>query len=188
MSASPDKLCPLQPFAPASRGPVRALAASASRGDTGLRFRYVLEGDLGALRIPALRTPRRAGELWQHTCFEAFVAVADGGGYLELNFSPSTEWAAYGFAGYRAGRTDVVLPDPPRIAVTRSQGDLVVDAQVGGAVLPQAWRATAAKLRIALSAVIEDGSGGISYWALRHAPGKPDFHHADGFCIEVTTP
>ncbi len=39
----------------------------------------------------------------------------------------------------------------------------------------------ARRLRIALSAVIEDESGRIFYWALKHAPDKPDFHHAAGF-------
>jgi len=37
-----------------------------------------------------------------------------------------------------------------------------------------------------LSAVIEDISGGTSYWALAHPPGKPDFHHADGFALEFS--
>ncbi len=40
-------------------------------------------------------------------------------------------------------------------------------------------------LRIALAAVIEDENGGLSYWGLRHAPGKPDFHHPNGFTVEV---
>jgi hypothetical protein len=33
--------------------------------------------------------------------------------------------------------------------------------------------------------VIEDIGGGRSYWALAHPAGKPDFHHADGFTIEL---
>jgi hypothetical protein len=39
--------------------------------------------------------------------------------------------------------------------------------------------------RLGLSAVIEEMSGRKSYWALAHPPGKPDFHHADGFVHEV---
>jgi hypothetical protein len=34
----------------------------------------------------------------------------------------------------------------------------------------------------------EDGgalSGALSYWALRHPPGKPDFHHPAGFALEL---
>ena len=70
--------------------------------------------------------------------------------------------------------------------MTRSGSQLVVDARVGvQGLLPQEWRASGAKLRVALSAVIEDESGHISYWALKHAPDKPDFHHAAGFILEV---
>ena len=33
-----------------------------------------------------------ADTLWKHTCFEAFVAPADGPGYHEFNFSPSHDY------------------------------------------------------------------------------------------------
>ena len=153
-----------------------------------MRFRYVLDADLGALRIPASRTPRQADELWKHTCFEAFVAGPSPGDaeYRELNFSPSTEWAAYSFNSYRKGMTAVALPSAPRIEVTRSGTQLVLEARMRAqGLLPEAWRAPGATLRIALSAVLEDESGRIAYWALKHAPDKPDFHHAAGFILEV---
>ncbi len=38
---------------------------------------------------------------------------------------------------------------------------------------------------LALSAVIEERDGTKSYWALAHAPGAPDFHHADCFTLEL---
>lgn len=167
---------------------MRALTASAMRYDgANLQFRYVLDADLGRLHVPALRAPRQADELWKHTCFEAFIAGSSGEEYRELNFSPSTEWAAYSFEKYRQGMTPLTLPSPPRIEVTRSGGSqLVVQARVAvPGLLPESWRASGARLRIALSAVIEDGSGRISYWALEHAPDKPDFHHAAGFILEV---
>jgi hypothetical protein len=41
------------------------------------------------------------------------------------------------------------------------------------------------RLRIGLSAVIEGKDGALSYWALRHAPGKPDFHHRRAFALEL---
>src|ERR671928_5206 len=34
-------------------------------------------------------------------------------------------------------------------------------------------------VRVAVSAVIEDASGVLSYWALKHPSDKPDFHHPD---------
>jgi hypothetical protein len=37
----------------------------------------------------------------------------------------------------------------------------------------------------ALTAMIEETDGVKSYWALKHTPGKPDFHHAYGFALEL---
>jgi hypothetical protein len=39
---------------------------------------------------------------------------------------------------------------------------------------------------IGLSAVVEATDGSLSYWALAHAPGRPDFHHAHSFGLELT--
>ena len=38
---------------------------------------------------------------------------------------------------------------------------------------------------LALAAVIEDEAGALSYWALRHAAGVPDFHHPDAYALEL---
>jgi len=43
-------------------------------------------------------------------------------------------------------------------------------------------------LRLALAAVVEDERGMLSYWALRHPAGKPDFHHPDAFALELELP
>ncbi len=43
-------------------------------------------------------------------------------------------------------------------------------------------------LVVGLSAVIEDDAGRLSYWALKHPPGKPDFHHGDSFALEIPFP
>ena len=48
--------------------------------------------------------------------------------------------------------------------------------------------AEAPLLRVALAAVVEDAAGDLSYWSLRHAAGKPDFHHSDGFVLELPSP
>jgi hypothetical protein len=44
------------------------------------------------------------------------------------------------------------------------------------------------RLKLALCAVIEEESGMLSYWALNHPPGKPDFHHPDSFALEIGPP
>jgi hypothetical protein len=39
--------------------------------------------------------------------------------------------------------------------------------------------------QLGLSAVIEEKIARKTYWALRHPPGRPDFHHSDGFALEI---
>jgi hypothetical protein len=152
---------------------LHAIEAAVSRGPDELRVSYVLQGAIDRLRIPPPRAARAADRLWQHTCCELFVARDGAPGYREFNFSPSGEWAAYAFARYREG-APLTIPDP-RIAVKRGRDRLELTAVIQ----------ESAPCRIGLSAVVEDEHGALSYWALKHAPGKPDFHHPDSLALSV---
>lgn len=74
-----------------------------------------------ALALPAAVFPARADGLWQRTCFELFLRDPATGGYLEFNFSPSGEWAAYQFDGYRTGMRALSLADPWITSTRREQ-------------------------------------------------------------------
>jgi len=152
---------------------LRGIEAAVSRGPGGeLKVSYLLQGEIDRLRIPPARAPRVAERLWQHTCCELFVARDGAPGYREFNFSPSGEWAAYAFARYRDGGP-VSIADP-RIAVKRGAERLELSAAIP---------ADSGKLRIGLSVVVEEDE--ISYWALRHPAGQPDFHHPDAFALTL---
>lgn len=169
----------LHPFAPRQRGAVRSLRVHVESGGTeSLHLRYVLHGDLHGTRIPSPAPSRQAHELWKHTCFEAFLRARNGTAYHELNVSPSTEWALYAFSGYRAGMTALALSQPPEVRVDRSADCLTVDVQLGLKELP-------APGVLALAAVIEEESGSLSYWALKHPAANPDFHHPDSFVLAL---
>ncbi len=143
---------------------------------------FALAGDLTQLRIPVPQPPRRADGLWQHTCFEAFIRHKGEPAYCEFNFAPSGEWAAYAFRRYRDG-TSLTQDLDPRIVV-RSTGDrLELDALIRLECLPPVQPCT--RVQLALSAVVEDEQGVLSYWALTHPPGRPDFHHPDAFTLEL---
>lgn len=154
---------------------------SSDRNDT-LRLHYSLEAHIPRMRIPAPAAPQRADELWRHTCFEAFITRGDASFYYEFNFAPSSQWAAYRFDGYRSGMTPVELPQPPEIAMQRAEYRLELDAFLHLGSLAE-LRGNS-PLRLALAAVIETEEGGLSYWALKHAAGKPDFHHGEGFVAD----
>ncbi len=157
------------------------LVAGASLG-----CNYSLHGDLAHVRVPGARAGRRSDGLWQHTCFEMFVAAQGDPEYLEFNFSPGLDWAAYRFAAYRDGMTPANLAQAPGLNVRRTADRLDLSATVHLAGLGA--RFTASHLRVALAAVVEEDDGRLSYWALQHPPGNPDFHHPDGFALELGAP
>lgn len=177
----------LLPHPGSAPGPVRQFDGTAGYGSDGaLRLSWSLRGELSRLRIPPSTTPGCADELWRHTCFEAFVADPHSSGYLELNFSPSGQWAVYGFRSYRTGMAPLPLRKPP-VARWRQAGDelaLEVDFRMDDLPGPPGPRPPVA-VRVALAAVIEDPQGNLGYWALHHPAGDPDFHHADAFVLTV---
>ena len=142
---------------------------------TSLALAYRAAGRIGDIALAPPAAPLFTDGLWRTTCFEAFLMPEGGEGYLELNFAPSSEWAAYAFSGYRDGMAPLELATP-RIEARRSDHafELDVTLDVAGLLPP-------GPCRLALAAVIEETSGAKSYWALAHPDGRPDFHHAAGF-------
>jgi hypothetical protein len=161
----------------------RAVAADATRtADGKLSLHYALHGDVARMNVPPPAPARIGWKLWRRTCCEVFVR-AGGERYHELNFSPSGEWAAYAFTGYREGTSLVDEALNPQIAVESRDGRLDLYALID---LPRLSAAYArSRLHLGLAVIIEEDTGGMSYWALKHAPGKPDFHHRDAFALEL---
>jgi hypothetical protein len=164
---------------------VRHVEVDAARKRAGgLVLRYAVSGNIGELALPAVTAPTRVDELWRHTCFEAFIRPAAGEAYYELNFAPSTQWAAYRFDSYRTGMRAAGDIAALRSEVDRGGNRFTLEATVRWDESSELGRA--ATWRLGLSAVLEEADGGKSYWALAHPPGKkPDFHHADCFALEL---
>ena len=160
---------------------VSAITVGVTRERGRLSLDYLVEGDVGSVRLPLAAEPTRTNELWKHTCLEAFVRPGLGNGYCELNLAPSGQWAAYQFDGYRDGMRDAEMKAPPIMTgVTDAKlwlrAQVMLDALAGFADAP--WR-------MGVTAVIEEMSGRRSYWSLKHPPGRPDFHHSDGFALGI---
>lgn len=143
-----------------------------------LALRYTVAGRIAEVRLAPPSEPLRTDELWQTTCFEAFVETTPGAGYFEFNLSPSTKWAGYHFSDYRSGMALAEL-SPPAIITGANATHIDIDALIYLPPSDEPWQ-------LALTVIIEETSGAKSYWALKHPPGKPDFHHADGFVLELT--
>ena len=186
---------------------VEVARAGARKGGRRIALRFVAKGNVDALRLPHYVSSRkRADELWRHTCFEAFVRVGGGAPYHEFNLAPSGEWNGYRFDDYRHNMTADRYLDPPGIGTylrrepldpQRRDGlaaagsdtldrfetpffSLTATLDLERTLLPldEPWH-------LGLSAVIEERNGTISYWALSHPPGDPDFHHPDCFALEL---
>ena len=148
-------------------------AAGWPAGDDCLAFRFELEGDLQRLRLPDAGTGSRRDGLWEHTCCEAFVACGTAG-YVEFNFAPDGDWAAYRFSAYRErGHPDPAMP-PPAIAARREPGRFVLEAKVNIAGIEELE--VAAGTCLGLAVVVEENGAARSYWALGHESDRPDFH------------
>ena len=166
----------LLPHPRCDRGTVSDFSVTARRASPNrLEIHFTLHADLAALALPQPRPPVRADGLWKHTCFEVFVCRAGGSEYREYNFAPSGDWAAYQFSSYRSGMT--AAPEAPvqaQWSFAAHSLDLIVVVECPNDAL-----------RLGCSAVIESKAGVLSYWALKHASEKPDFHAADGFIAEL---
>lgn len=162
---------------------VSGIEVEATRpGPQSLKLRFVVGGDIDRILWPQSLRPSEAKALWRYTCFEAFIRSGDGEGYFEFNLSPARRFAAYAFDGYRSGMTPQAGVELRDLFQDRDDGRYVYEAvlDLGRLGLPvdRPWR-------VGLSTVIQAASGAFSYWALAHAPGKPDFHHPDAFALEL---
>ncbi|MFL6575384.1 MAG: DOMON-like domain-containing protein [Povalibacter sp.] len=145
----------------------------------GFSFTYLLRGDLLQLDVPVITAAERTDGLWRQTCFEAFLRPTGTSAYREFNFSPSTQWAAYSFAGYRDAMMPLRLSSAPAITCEITAEELSLRATLTN------LEGTSRAFQLGLSAVLRDRGGKIYYWALQHAPGKPDFHHDASFAASL---
>lgn len=148
---------------------------------------YHIRGDIDRLQLPAQAASKFQDLLWQHTCLEAFIGFDDSDSYFEFNFSPSSQWAVYRFDSYRQNVASLNPVPPPRVIVRRREDELDADVDIDLGAIPglTAREIEGRELRLAVSAVMQSEQGVISYWALAHPPGKPDFHHRDGFALRL---
>lgn len=157
----PSLVC--HPDAPS--GAIQSIDAELERLPGGAIATFRVTGEISKLVIPPPAEPQQTDELWRTTCFELFLA-SEGARYREFNFSPSGQWAAYEFDGYRAGMRNA--PADIETELYQTKNDLYFSAKIH-AEFPN-------PVLVGLTVVIEESDGAVSYWSTAFAPGKPDFH------------
>ena len=146
-----------------------------------LRLRWQVEG-VELLEIPQFAGKERADGLWETTCFEVFLRPVGGHAYVELNLSPSERCAAYDFTSYREGMAERPFAREPECAMRLGQHLAIFEAAIPLAELPQM------PCELGLCAVLEEDGWPLTYWALEHPSGKPDFHHPSCFAARLAPP
>jgi hypothetical protein len=162
---------------------VTGINVEVERRNSGVTLRYAMMGSMNNVRMAPLAAATRADGLWQHTCFEAFIRSPKGAAYFEFNVAPSTQWAVYRFAGYRDGMARAVLARGPHLDVRSNTESFTL--QIDFELRDPSELSHDGPWNVGLSAVIEETNGRMSYWALAHPRGKPDFHHPDCFALEL---
>ncbi|MGE0098409.1 MAG: DOMON-like domain-containing protein [Hydrogenophaga sp.] len=182
MTQAPDHIHELTCHPATPAGVALSLTAQVHLSDQEWTLRYRLRGATASLRIPPAGPSGPADGLWQHTCFEAFVAAEGAPGYREFNFSPGGSWAAYRFLAERV-RDPVTDTTQPILQVSTTADHLQLTARLPLTSLPlgHAWT-------LGLCAVIEEADGRLSYWALEHPKERPDFHHRDSQALRLAPP
>ena len=131
--------------------------------------------------IPEAAVAARRDELWRTTCFEAFLRAEGTDAYVEWNFAPSLDWAAYRFTGPRIGMAQAEVQSEPYIRVEDNLTWWALGATIA---IP-----ADATFDVGLSAVIEEKDGTKSYWALAHPANgldaPPDFHDPTCFLARL---
>jgi hypothetical protein len=172
----------LQPFPVAGHPPRVTIVGSIARRSNTLAIRYALLGRLADLVIPApAAVPARRYGLWEETCFESFLGPKDSPRYWECNLSPSGDWNVYAFTAYRQGMEEELALTLLSFKVQRKSDSLSLALKLDLDAIVRADQA----LEVAVSAVIKQRNGEVTYWALTHRGPQADFHCRDSFIIAL---
>jgi hypothetical protein len=172
----------LIPFENNSNSSLITLDVEAERSGTVVSLRYLLNGNLETVQFPSReKNPGRADQLWETTCFEAFLGLENESRYWELNLSPSGAWNIYSFDDYRKGSKPDdqihIIQKDFRLLTTESEMKVVLD-------LSKFLSSNAhSELMVGLTAVVEAKNSEKSYWAIQHLGAKPDFHLRQSFLM-----
>jgi hypothetical protein len=163
-----------------NRGAIEGVEVEVERPRTSLlRLRYAIVGDIAQLVVPPPSpAPVRTHGLWESTCVELFLRGEGENNYLEFNFSPSGDWAAFAFSRYRHGMVQAELPAPPDIETEPSADRLIIDIAVSPYIDDRPYLMNVA-------AITQGPAGERAFWSGFHPDHGPDFHHPSCFIDQL---
>jgi hypothetical protein len=172
----------LRPFPSNKPLPNLSIAGDIARNSNKIAIRYEVTGELKEIAIsPTSNATARKHQLWEETCFEFFLGIKNSEQYWEFNLSPAGDWNVYRFERYRQGMEEEV--DFKTLPFTfENQADslkLALDVDLDKIIAEEQL------IDVAITAVIKQKNGEVSYWALTHQGTEADFHLRESFIIEL---
>lgn len=156
----------LVPFTPISAIDSISCNIEAINEPAAMNISFQINGDLDQIRWPDHVQTNDA--LWEHTCFEYFIAAVDDEHYFEFNQAPSGAWTSYRFSRYRTDRSidENIVADKFLMSLDEKTCDVELEV-----AFPQA-----SEFQLGLSVILEDMNAQLHYFSLSHPLDKPDFH------------
>lgn len=148
--------------------------------DEIIRLEFAWKDMQGQIIMPTQPSAGRHHDLWQQTCFEAFIRPKIGIGYFEVNLSPTGAWNIYRFESYRSPQPPTEFSEAEVLEITPQQESLNARIKLPDLDLTL--------VEVSLCAIFKLKNGTTSYWANRHSAHKPDFHYPDSFILERKSP
>ncbi|MBE9001928.1 DOMON-like domain-containing protein [Nostoc sp. LEGE 12447] len=177
-----NQIFSLQPFPSTESLPNLKIVGNISRNGNQFTIHYMLEGDLKEIAIAQpSNTPSRKHELWKDTCFEFFLGIKNSQQYWEFNLSPSGHWNVYRLDVYRQGMQEETAFENLPFNVQNQSDSLALALNVDLDKIISMEQA----IEVAITSVIKDRDGEVTYWALTHRGKEADFHLRDSFIIEL---
>jgi hypothetical protein len=172
----------LQPFPNFNSLPSIEITGEIDRQKNRLAIAYSVLGNLDNLVIPEPEnTTTRKHELWEETCLEFFLGVENSPNYWEFNLSPAGNWNIYRFEDYRSRMEEEMAYTSLPFNVKKQADSLLLKLEFDlTKIVPEDK-----SLEIAISAVVKQIDGEITYWALTHCGDRADFHRRDNFIVKL---
>ena len=170
----------LIPFT-ANTAPEIEITGAIARQNNRLKITYRLAGTSQLIIPEATDKPTRQYDLWEHTCFEFFLRLKNSTKYWEFNLSSAGHWNVFRFPDYRQDIAEEMAFASLPFEVIQQADLLQLDLEVNLDKIIAGDR----KLEVAITTVVEDKAGQLSYWALTHPGTEADFHHRDSFIIDL---
>lgn len=155
-----------------------ALSGHIIRRPGVIEIEYRIAGWMaGKMLLENAGRPERRHELWRQTCFELFFGIQGDSAYWEVNLSPNGDWNIYRFTDYRTGMREELLAVQPVCVVVGEGGLFSLCCTLDCKALTD----DSSDLELAVSCIIKDTGGSLSYWAVDHCGAEPDFHDRANF-------